>query len=61
VFAFGAEALGIAPGLERLDALAMLAVGGAAYGVVALPAALWLGDPTLRAALQRVLRIRSRG
>jgi putative peptidoglycan lipid II flippase len=59
--AFGPEALSRTYPLTRASALPLLAVGGAAYGAVALPAALWWGDPALRAALQRVLRMRSRG
>lgn len=45
---------------SRADALPLLAVGAAVYGAVALPAALWWGDPALRAALQRLLRMRGR-
>ena len=59
--AFGLQELAPSQALGRPDALALLALGGGAYSVVALPAALAWGDPALRGALRRVLRMRGRG
>jgi putative peptidoglycan lipid II flippase len=58
---FGMRTLDPAQPLARGEALLVAAAGAAAYGAVALPAALLFGDPALRAALARVLRLRSRG
>ncbi len=58
--AFGAEAVAPSGQLDRLGALAVLALGGAVYAGVVLPGALWWGDPALRAALKRALRMRGR-